>query len=361
LLSISWSSRKLDLNRQRLARQVSMSEQHPYRAKISPVSEGTPRPLWSVMIPTYNCASYLRKTLASVLAQDPGPDMMQIEVVDDYSTQDDPAAVVEELGGGRVSFYRQAQNVGHTRNLETCLQRSWGYLIHLLHGDDYVLDGFYRKLQMAFEQYPEIGAAFCRHIYVDEHGHWQDFSGLERHESGILTDWLERIAVRQRVQTPSIAVRREVYEKLGGFDRRLSWAEDWEMWVWIAVHYPFWYEVQPLAAYRIHSASNSGRYIRTGENIRDVRRAIQMIRPYLPVTAADRISKQSREHWALYALTLAHQMLASGDVDGARAQMREAIKCRRSFKVVVSVLPLLLGVGKQYTQQIIGVGLSAYR
>jgi hypothetical protein len=33
--------------------------------------------------------------------------------------------------------------VGHIKNFETCLQRAQGSLVHLLHGDDYVLDGFY--------------------------------------------------------------------------------------------------------------------------------------------------------------------------------------------------------------------------
>jgi glycosyltransferase involved in cell wall biosynthesis len=160
------------------------------------------------MIPTYNCAHFLRQTLATVLAQDPRPEIMQIEVVDDCSTQDDPAAVIDELGHGRVLFYRQPQNVGHTRNFDTCLKRSRGRLIHLLHGDDYVREGFYRKMQRAFEEHPEIGAAFCRFISMDEHGHWQLIWPLEQLKSEVLNNWLERIAVGQRLQPPSMVVRR---------------------------------------------------------------------------------------------------------------------------------------------------------
>jgi glycosyltransferase involved in cell wall biosynthesis len=72
------------------------------------------------MIPTYNCAHYLRETLASVLAQDLGPEKMQIEVVDDCSTLDNPAAVVKELGRGRVEFYRQPKNQGYIRSKHAC-------------------------------------------------------------------------------------------------------------------------------------------------------------------------------------------------------------------------------------------------
>src|SRR5277367_6513526 len=93
----------------------------PFR--IEEVPEGIHRPLWSVMIPTYNCAKYLRQTLESVLAQDPGPEQMQIEVVDDCSTKDDPEAVVRELGKDRVEFYRKPKNEGAIHNFNTCIQR----------------------------------------------------------------------------------------------------------------------------------------------------------------------------------------------------------------------------------------------
>ena len=49
-----------------------------------PASSADPRPFWSVMIPRYQPdENYLRQTCASVLQQDPGPDQMQTEVVDD--------------------------------------------------------------------------------------------------------------------------------------------------------------------------------------------------------------------------------------------------------------------------------------
>src|SRR5882724_8838106 len=63
------------------------------------------RPYWSVMIPTYNPrAAYLEETLNSVLQQDPGPEQMQIEVVDDCSNDNTASEVTRRLGAGRVTF-----------------------------------------------------------------------------------------------------------------------------------------------------------------------------------------------------------------------------------------------------------------
>jgi GT2 family glycosyltransferase len=327
----------------------TMSEQGSYRATILPVPEGTPQPLWSVMIPTYNCAEYLRQTLSSVLAQDPGAELMQIAVIDDCSTKDDPEAIVQELGQGRVEFYRQPQNVGHTKNFQSCLERSRGQLIHLLHGDDYVLDGYYRQMQQAFMAEPSIGAAFCRHVFMDEQGHWYGFSELLQSNSGVLENWLERILTRQYIQTPSIVVRRKVYEQLGGFDQRLVYYEDWEMWVRIATQYPIWYESQTLAVYRTHSASNSGRRIRTGENIQDVRRGTEIVQAYLPAyLTPDRINQlisKNHEITAHYALDTAQKLLLIGDVEGGIAQLREALRCSHSVKVLRRAIRLLLKAG----------------
>src|SRR5438270_4853541 len=85
------------------------------------------RPRWSVMIPVYNCAPFLPQTLHSVLQQDLSEAEMQIEVVDDASTDADVEAIVQEIGNGRVRYFRQPQNRGSLKNFETCLNRAEGY------------------------------------------------------------------------------------------------------------------------------------------------------------------------------------------------------------------------------------------
>jgi glycosyltransferase involved in cell wall biosynthesis len=310
-----------------------------HRIAVPPVAlaPGESRPLWSVMIPTYNCAGYLRQSLGSVLAQDPGPEIMQIEVVDDASSADDPAAVVAELGNGRVGFFRQPENVGHIRNFETCLLRSRGRLVHLLHGDDWVREGFYRRMAEPFLADPALGAAFCRHVIVDDLGNWMTVSPLERPGSGILANWLETIAAGQRLQTPSMVVRREVYERLGGFDRRIfHYVEDWEMWVRIAAHYPVWYEAEPLAFYRVHANSISGRgqSRRIAENGRGLRRVVEINREVLPAAWAGKLSREALRNFASSCLRRSRRALAAGDRAVAFAHLREAWRTHRSFRVL---------------------------
>jgi len=106
---------------------------------ISPKEEGSPRPFWSVMIPTYNPQPhYLEETLRGVLLQDPGPEQMQIEVIDDGSADDTASEVVRRIGAGRVAFYAVPQNRGLANTWNLCVERARGNWVHILHQDDIV-------------------------------------------------------------------------------------------------------------------------------------------------------------------------------------------------------------------------------
>ena len=325
------------------------------RTLIEPIPKGLHRPLWSVMIPTYNRTKYLEQTLKSVLEQFPGSDVMQIEVIDNCSTEADPEAVVRRIGQNRVSFYKQSKNVGLVANLTTCIKRARGHLVHILHDDDLVLPGFYSHLQSAFEQESTIGAAFCRYAHVDESNRQHYLPMLERSTPGILSNWLERIAVEQLVQPPAIVVRRSVYEKLGGFHPELLYTNDWEMCKRIAAHYRVWYEPKTLAYYRVHSDSATSALIKSGRNIVDICRDIEISRAYLPNLIADKLSAKAKAKCIVRTLRTAYRALTKGDMVTMIVQIREALKCSFSLSVikVLSLLLILAGIKgvKQYVCQ----------
>ena len=290
------------------------------------------------MIPAYNCADQLGYAIESVLVQDPGPERMQIEVVDDCSS--DETAVVAESFGDRVSLYRQPSNLGNVGNFNTCVARARGHLIHLLHGDDGVRDGFYSRMAEAFDESPAIGAAFCRYIALDEDGNWTSISPLESSSPGVIPGWVESLGLGQRLQPPCIVVRREVYERLGGFDDRISYSEDWEMWTRIAGAYPVWHEPEPLALYRIHEGTISDRTLRSGSNVADLRRTIDINRESLPPDRADAITREARVIAAETALRRGRRRLGAGDTEAAASQLRESIRTSRSPRVLAGALLL---------------------
>ncbi|MEA5541942.1 glycosyltransferase [Limnoraphis robusta Tam1] len=301
------------------------------------------RPLFSVMIPTFNKIKYLEQTLKSVLEQAFTPEEMQIEVINDHpdaTIQSELEAIVNRVSN-RVKFYRHPeQNIGQTAIFNLCLQRAQGYWIHLLHDDDFVLPGFYQSFRTAIEQNQKIGAAFCRHFYVDENNRQRSLSFLERETPGLLENWLEKIATSQRIQPSSIVVKRSTYERLGGFCKEAGSAADWEMWKRIAAYFPIWYEPKALACYRLHSTSWTSRLLQTGGNILDTLQSIEISQSYLPPEKAETLSKQAREHYAFYALNTAKQMLGVGEEKTAIAQIKAAVQCSQSQPVKDAIIQL---------------------
>ncbi|UFH53103.1 glycosyltransferase [Spirosoma sp. KNUC1025] len=271
---------------------------------ISPLPESINRPIWSVMIPVYNCSEFLKETLRSVLVQDMGMEEMQIEVVDDASTDADVEAIVNTLGMGRVRYFRQPYNVGSLRNFETCINRAEGQFVHLLHGDDRVRPGFYTKINQLFQRFPEAGAAFCRCANINERSKLTGSRPPEMRRDGILTDWLLRIAEVQRIQYACIVVKRSVYEHLGAF-YGVTYGEDWEMWVRIAKDYPTAYTPHILAEYRGHGDSISSQKQPSGQALQDLGIVIDTIHNYLPEDKKDEITFKSKKYYALNGIIAA--------------------------------------------------------
>jgi glycosyltransferase involved in cell wall biosynthesis len=307
----------------------------PTPPPIAPVPDGT-RPFWSVMIPTYNCAHFLRETLLSVLSQDPGMERMEIEVVDDCSTKDDPEAVVRELGHDRVKFYKQPRNTGPIGNFNTCIQRSRGQWIHILHGDDTVRPGFYARAENGITKNPDIGAVTFRYLYVFEDGHWQHLAELQSRTAGILgAEFIERMMFTNEIMFPAMIVRRSAYECLGAFRPELVHCADWDMWLRVVLYSPTYYDPEPLACYRIHAGADTARLVSTGENVRDERRFIQILPTYVPPERARAVQRKGRRVAAIRATRRAQDLWRKGYRSSALIQLREAARTSLAPPVIM--------------------------
>ncbi len=236
------------------------------RPVIAPLDHDGHQPLWSVMIPVYRPdIAWLREAVAGPLGAGLAPHDMQIALVEDAEGQarnGDADAFWRECGRRGIEIHRFTSQAGLPGNWNRCLHLSRGRLVHILHQDDRVRPEFYRAMAAGLESAPQAGAGFSRHVFIADDGAAIRTGHLDRRNAGLLDDWLEYVVANLAIQRPAIAVRRAVYEKLGGFDDRYDYCPDYDMWQRIAAEYPLWFDPLPLAEFRVHDHSASHSRVR---------------------------------------------------------------------------------------------------
>lgn len=89
--------------------------------------------LISIIMPAYNCASFIREAVDSVLAQTYSN--WELIIVDDCST-DDTAEVIDSYDDSRIQYLRNAQNMGAAMTRNEALNVAKGRYIAFLDSDD---------------------------------------------------------------------------------------------------------------------------------------------------------------------------------------------------------------------------------
>jgi glycosyltransferase involved in cell wall biosynthesis len=302
---------------------------------------GQARPFWSVMIPTYEPnPDYLARTLVAVLEQDPGPATMEIALVDDGSRTVDPRESVPAGARDRVSWFPGQRHAGIGRNWNACIEHARGQWVHILHQDDLVLDGFYERLRAGIASAPAVGAAFCRDVIIGAEGERIGRQRFIRSTPGIVEDWIEHVFVGLDLRASALVVKRDVYEAIGGFRLDLQYALDWDMWKRIAAAYPLWYEPEPLACYRRHRGRATGTFMRTGANIAEIGRSIELSVSLLPPSVAASATSRARDYYTEYAVLMAWRALTEGDLRSSLAQIRNARGLTSTVKVAREIVRL---------------------
>lgn len=302
-----------------------------------PVVTTADRPRWSVVIPVHDCAAYLNHMLPEVVTQLAHRKVAEIVVVDDASI-DNPARVVERVGGNRILYRLNEEHLGAVATFNRCLEIASGELVHLLHGDDAVRPGFYRAMELALSD-PTTVAAVCRVQDIDAAGVPTYVTRSYREGTGVWSNALEAFAVSNRVRPPGIVVRRSAYEQVGGFRTDLSHAADWEMWTRLAAHGPIMFVDEVLACYRRHDTSDTPARIRTGANIRERVAAISVVAGHVAPRRRYRTARRALAYSAVFATRTAWSLIKHGDRPAALRQAREAARCVRMLPGGVRVQP----------------------
>src|SRR5262245_2975652 len=204
-------------------------------------------PLVTVVIPTFNYGRYVTAAVDSVLAQTYRN--LDIVVVDDGSTDDTRQRLLPYLDRIRY-IYQTNQGLSAARN--TGIRAARGELIDLLDSDD-VWHPHKLAVQVAYlSAHPEVGllATDDRRFVEDAPPFLPEPSAASaRHVS------LRHLVIRSHFGACGVLVRAECFRSAGLFDTDLRSAEDRDMWIRIAEHYPVVMLETPLWWWRLHSGS----------------------------------------------------------------------------------------------------------
>lgn len=205
--------------------------------------------LWvTVIIPTYNCARFIREAVDSALNQTRAPD--EIIVVDDGST-DETDRVLGQYGPP-VRVIRQ-DNRGRSAARNQGLRAARGDLVVFLDSDDTLMPASIERRAVIFETSSDVGVVYGDMVVVNAAGETlgdtREYAPGPRPSGYILAE----LALRCFILMPAM-IRRSA---LGDctFDEKLDQAEDYDLWRRLAATCRFQYIDQPVAYYRLHETN----------------------------------------------------------------------------------------------------------
>lgn len=172
-------------------------------------------PRISVVIPLYNKAAYVRRTIDSVLAQ--GDAILEVVVVDDGSTDDGPAQV-EALIQPKVRLIRQ-QNGGVSSARNLGIHEARGEYVAFLDADDVYLPGFAEEIAILIRAFPDVGVYATAYLRAWPDGRFiPNFipRSLQSNQRQIVDNPFKAWSRSNFLHVGSIAVRRSIF-----FDRNI--------------------------------------------------------------------------------------------------------------------------------------------
>ena len=216
-------------------------------------------PLVSVIIPVRNAKDFIQEAIDSVFCQ--AYPAIEIHLVDDGSDDLDYQMFARQ--DDRIHVTRlEGQGVSHARNTGMRLAR--GEYFAFLDADDVWFPGKLQSQIGYLERHPEAGIVFGQFICWPDDGAGKfepadclvsDCSHLDQADPA-RSGWIyTRLLAGLLVGMNTAVIRRDVYQKIGGFDESMRIAEDYDFWLRASQVAEMDSLNGPVALYRIHAAS----------------------------------------------------------------------------------------------------------
>jgi len=210
-----------------------------------------PRPVVSVILPTFNRLQYLRVAVDSVFAQT--YEDWELIVADDGSEEETRAYLhgLAQKPKVRVFWLAHSGLPGAVRNV--ALRQAQGEFIAFLDSDDLWMPAKL-ELQLAMlRARPSLQWSYTAINHINHAGVQINAAISARwvwYEGPIFEHLL---TVKARIAMPTVVVKRELLEQLGGFDEHQELHEDYHLWLRLAMLSEIGVLRQPLACVRVHS------------------------------------------------------------------------------------------------------------
>lgn len=218
--------------------------------------------LVTVAIPAYNHEKFIVECLDSVKNQD-YPNI-ELVIIDDGSRDSTPRLIERYLQehGERFSrvVFKSRANRGVSATSNECFSNAQGEWVHLLGSDDLLKPGKVSRMMAKYQDWgvPDVALIFADADFIDINGVTIPRTVKEVFPPGPDRQAYRRLFLANRIPNPTVAIRREAFEAVGGFDESL-FLEDWDMWLRLAARYPIARVPEVLSSYRYHSGNTHQR------------------------------------------------------------------------------------------------------
>jgi len=202
--------------------------------------------LVSVIIPAFNRIELLGRAVSSALNQTCVD--LEVLVVDDGSKEDVPSAL-RPFDDKRLRYHRRDANQGISaaRNYAASLSRA-KYLAFLDSDDEWMPEKIASQLARLSLKGPQYRACYTKVTAIDDTTGKPLFTTDFDKEGDLLSDLL----YEPKMTTSSLMLERELLEEVGGFDERIHFGEDWDLYLRLTQHSPFACAPEALTLYHIH-------------------------------------------------------------------------------------------------------------